>query len=85
MLAGADLLLMPEDLLVARQALLDAVAGGRIRESRIDESVERILRAKHWLGILEPPMVDVAAVDDVVGSLEHQAVLEEVLGYAARL
>ncbi len=50
--AGADILLAPPDLLVARSGLLDAVASGRISEERIDESVLRILREKERLGLL---------------------------------
>lgn len=44
--AGCDVALMPPDLTAAHQALLDAVASGRLSEERIDESVRRILRAK---------------------------------------
>lgn len=76
--AGADLLLMPRDFHVARQALLDAVASGRIPVSRIDESVERILRAKHRLGVLDPVLVDLEAIDGIVGAPEHRAVLDAV-------
>jgi len=81
--AGADLLLMPVDFHTARQALLDAVAEGRLAEARIDESVERILQAKQWIGTLEPLLVDVAAIDGIVGAPAHRAVLDEVLDAAA--
>ena len=46
-LAGADMLLMPEDFEEAYQAILDAVASGMITEERINESVHRILYAKY--------------------------------------
>lgn len=45
-LAGADLLLMPYDYPQAFEGVLQAVQDGRIPESRIDESVTRILRFK---------------------------------------
>ncbi len=45
--AGADMLLVPLSLARACEALLQAVADGRISEARIDASVERILRMKH--------------------------------------
>ena len=41
--AGADMLLMSEDPYVARKAILDAIASGRLTEARIDQSVRRIL------------------------------------------
>ncbi|MEB3339803.1 glycoside hydrolase family 3 N-terminal domain-containing protein [Okeania sp.] len=44
--AGADILLMPLDAEVTINAVCDAVTQGRISESRIDESLERIWQAK---------------------------------------
>lgn len=46
LLAGVDLVLMPADLGAAYQGVLDAVASGEITESRLDESLTRILRLK---------------------------------------
>ncbi len=51
--AGVDLLLMPEDLSAAVSALEGAVEDGTISESRIDESVLRILTAKLEYGIID--------------------------------
>lgn len=45
--AGADLLLMPEDLDAAVEGVLDAVRKGTIDEERIDESVVRIIALKY--------------------------------------
>lgn len=44
--AGADILLMPLDAEVTINAVCDAVSQGRISESRIDKSLERIWQAK---------------------------------------
>ena len=44
--AGVDVLLMPFDYTTSFDAVIAAVQSGRIPESRIDESVIRILRAK---------------------------------------
>lgn len=44
--AGNDLVLMPEDFQLAYFGVLDAVKTGRISETRIDESVRRIIRLK---------------------------------------
>lgn len=51
--AGADLVLMPKDYHAACEGLLSAVEGGRISESRIDESVCRIVSAKMQLAQTE--------------------------------
>ncbi len=45
--AGADMLLMPEDFKQAYEGLLTAVRDGRISEERIDESLRRIYRIKY--------------------------------------
>lgn len=47
--AGADILLMPQDLPEAFEAVMAAVEGGTISQARIDESVRRILALKYSL------------------------------------
>jgi len=49
--AGVDVLLDPPDAEVVFGALLEAVKTGRLSESRVNRSVERILQAKAWLGL----------------------------------
>ncbi|MDE7138299.1 MAG: hypothetical protein K2O29_07580, partial [Ruminococcus sp.] len=49
--AGIDIILMPEDLQSAVNAVCNAVNSGEISESRIDESVIRILNQKYELGL----------------------------------
>lgn len=51
--AGADLLLMPENLEVAFDALYQAVLEGKLDEKRIDESITRILKIKLERGVIE--------------------------------
>ena len=69
--AGADQLLMPRNLQVAIDGVLDAVHTGALTEDRIDASVERILEMKRKRGVLDAPFVDTGRVDRVVGSREH--------------
>ena len=47
--AGGDMILMPEDLDVAYQGVLDAVASGILSRERIDESCLRVLGTKSML------------------------------------
>lgn len=51
--AGADLLLMPENLEEAFDALYQAVLEGKLDEKRIDESITRILKIKLERGVIE--------------------------------
>ncbi|MBL8732760.1 MAG: serine hydrolase [Planctomycetes bacterium] len=53
LLAGADVLLMPPDALVARAAVVEAVQSGRVPLARLDDAVLRILRMKHRVGLLD--------------------------------
>ncbi len=50
--AGVDIILMPENLTIAAEAVTNAVNQGRISEERIDESVSRILSKKLESGII---------------------------------
>ena len=50
--AGVDIVLMPYDLGTAVESVCNAVRNGSISESRIDDSVSRILYKKSQLGLL---------------------------------
>ncbi|MBA2773888.1 MAG: glycoside hydrolase family 3 C-terminal domain-containing protein [Nocardioidaceae bacterium] len=69
--AGVDMLLMPPNLGLAYNSVLDAVQGGELTESRIDTSVKRILRLKWDLGLVQNPYVDVAHATEVTRSPAH--------------
>ena len=76
--AGADILADPPHLPTAFRAVLSAIEKGEISEARLDGSVERVLRLKERLGLLDDPFVDVAAVADALGTDEDLAVAEAV-------
>jgi beta-N-acetylhexosaminidase len=76
--AGVDQLLMPPSIDVAYNAVLDAVRSGELTEKRIDRSVYRILRLKHYRGLFRDPFVDVDRVPDVVGTEEHLAAAQDI-------
>ena len=79
--AGSDVILVPEDVGGAIEAVEAAVLGGRITRARVDESVRRILEMKARVGLHERRRVDLDAVTDVVGSGTHLAYAD---GAAAR-
>ena len=68
--AGNDILLFPPDPEAAHSAVTAAVENGTIQESRIDESVRRILQLKHWLGLDRKKMVDLTRLQEQVGQPE---------------
>ena len=67
-LAGADQMLMPPDLVVAIGGVRDAVASGEITEERLDESVRRILAQKLRRGLFDAVHVDPAAAVAAIGT-----------------
>lgn len=69
--AGNDVLLIPPDLDVAYRGVLAAVGSGEISESRLDESVLKILKTKASLGLHKARAVDISALDKAVGTPEH--------------
>lgn len=75
-LAGADMLLMPEDPSEAYQGLLAAVQDGTVSTQRLRQSVERILSAKYDLGLFTPR--EVVDPKTVLGSDAHRSVEEAV-------
>lgn len=64
--AGNDVLLIPADVDAAYNGVLEAVRSGEIPESRIDQSVLRILRAKASVGLNKSRLVDINAVSQVI-------------------
>ncbi len=79
-LAGVDQLLDPPNLPAAYTAVLSAVAADEISMARLNQSVRRILTMKASLGLssVAGAMVDVAAVDSIVGSDVNRATATQV-------
>ncbi|CAL9557300.1 glycoside hydrolase family 3 protein [Streptomyces sp. Tu 3180] len=76
--AGVDQLLNPPSLDVAWNAVLKAVRDGELTESRLDESILRILRLKAKLGLFEDPYVTHEGVDRTVGTRSHLAAADRI-------
>ena len=69
--AGSDVLLVPEDVGEAIDAVEVAVRTGRVAPERIDRSVRLLLAAKARVGLHQRRTVDPAAVPEVAGSASH--------------
>lgn len=72
LLAGADILLIPQDPDKAIEGVVEAVKSGRISEKRLDESVLRVLEAKSRMGINKRRYVDLEKLADGLNTLEDQ-------------
>ncbi|HUQ20670.1 MAG TPA: glycoside hydrolase family 3 N-terminal domain-containing protein [Gemmatimonadaceae bacterium] len=76
--AGADVLLMPRSVEDAISTVMAALNSGRLKESRIDQSVRRILLAKARAGLRTGRLVDLERVDEVVNVPANAAVAQQV-------
>ena len=83
--AGNDVLLSFSQVENSYNALLQAVRSGEIPESRIDESVLKILRAKASVGLNRATQVDIEAVSRIVSKPESLATAEEIADSAVTL
>lgn len=69
--AGADLILLPNDATKAIDAIENAVKSGELNETRIDESVRRLLKAKYELGLTGNRFVDTTKVNQIIEKPEN--------------
>ena len=83
--AGADVILYPPSVEQAFTAIKRAVEAGEIKESRLDESVRRILVAKEKLGLDKNRFADLNKLDKVLGSGEHQRGAQQIIENAITL
>lgn len=71
--AGVDVVLFPPNIDAAITAVENAVKKGEIKESRIDDSVRRLLNAKYRIGLAQNRFVDLAAANRIVERPENVA------------
>jgi beta-N-acetylhexosaminidase len=83
--AGNDVILWPTDLEGAFHGIIDAVRQGQIPESRIDDSVRRILSMKASLGLHKSRLVDLEQVPYLVDKPEDMQFAQQVADDAVTL
>ena len=83
--AGNDVLLIPADIDAAYKGVLNAVRKGQISESRIDQSVLKILRAKASVGLNKARLVDINAVNQIVARPDSLLAAQKIADRAVTL
>jgi len=76
--AGADVLEKPADVDAMLKGIKDAVRTGRLPESRIDESVRKIIAWKHHLGLFKEKITPLDRIDRIVSSKDVFSLVEEI-------
>ena len=77
-LAGADILEKPADTEAMRTGLIEAVKSGRVTESRLDESVRRILAWKYQVGLFKNKITSLDQIDKIVSTKDVAALANEI-------
>jgi beta-N-acetylhexosaminidase len=83
--AGADLLLKPADPDASLRGVREAVAKGRIKEQRIDQSVLKVLAAKYDLGLVKQRITPLDQIDTNVAGKEAVDLAREIAEHAITL
>nr|WP_297784067.1 glycoside hydrolase family 3 N-terminal domain-containing protein [uncultured Allomuricauda sp.] len=78
-LAGNDLLLMPENVLKAKETFVEAYNSGVITEDRLAESVKKILMAKYKAGLYNYQPVDLENLLEDLNGIENDVIYEEAI------
>ncbi|PWL37707.1 beta-N-acetylglucosaminidase [Flagellimonas aquimarina] len=78
-LAGNDMLLMPEDVLKAKEKLVEAYSKGRITEERLAFSVKKILMAKYKAGLANYNPIELENLYEDLNDVENDVVYEEAI------
>ncbi len=82
--AGIDMSMVPDDFSFTDH-LIELVEEGQIPESRLDESVRRILRLKFELGLFDHPVLRDDANYDAFGSQAHRQTARQLAGESITL
>ena len=78
-LAGNDMLLMPENVLKAKEKLVEAYNTGLISEERLAHSVKKILLAKYKAGLYDYHPVNLENLYEDLNGIENDVVYEEAI------
>jgi beta-N-acetylhexosaminidase len=76
--AGVDVLIQPLDVAQTIEAVVSGVTEGRYTESRLNESVSRILAAKKSLGLDRAKLVSLDSLRYVVGDSSHVSMARRI-------
>ncbi len=83
LLAGNDVLLFSEDVVAAKQQILNALANKTLTIERLDESVRKILMAKFWVGLQKYKPINpeniLADLNTISDTILHRKLIENAI------
>ena len=78
LLAGNDILLMPDDLDQSTISIKNAINSGKVSEKRLAYSVKKILMAKYKAGLNKPSKIDLNNLEEDMNTEEDKALFEKL-------
>ncbi|WP_090298689.1 glycoside hydrolase family 3 N-terminal domain-containing protein [Flagellimonas zhangzhouensis] len=78
-LAGNDLLLMPVNVVKAKEKMMEAYNSGRVTEERLSYSVKKILMAKYKAGLYNYQPVKLENLYEDLNSIENDVLYEQAI------
>ncbi len=78
-IAGNDVLLFPEDVPAAIDALKKAMKDGIVTQERLDESVIKILKAKYWVGLNNYQPRDLANLSEDLNTIQDKILNQKLV------
>lgn len=78
-LAGNDLLLMPVNVVKAKEKMMEAYNSGRVTEERLSYSVKKILMAKYKAGLYNYQPVKLENLYEDLNNIENDVIYEQAI------
>lgn len=85
MVAGNDVLLLPQDVAAAYQEINNYLASGKLSQQQIDKSVKKILAAKYQLGLTTPQQLRTYNIRQEINSQQAQVLKKRLTENAMTL
>ncbi len=83
--AGNDLMLFSQDVATGKKLIQKAIDEGKIPQSRVEESVRKILMTKYLLGLTERKNQNPNNINADLNTAEHQQIAENLYAHAITL
>lgn len=82
LIAGNDLLLLPESVPLAFVAIQKAIANGTLSQAQVDSSVRRVLTSKYRLGLWEPQQIQIDNLWEDLNKNEALGIKQQIIQQA---
>ncbi|MXV38887.1 serine hydrolase [Flavobacteriaceae bacterium Ap0902] len=83
--AGNDILLFSQAVSIGKEKIKNAIGEGKITESRLEESVKKILMAKYWVGLNEFVPISTENLSGDLNDEESLAITQKIFEESATL